>query len=999
METPARLAVRIPNGRVAPLFVLLALSCLTLALPSPAQVPPTFSKGPVNPAYLEYLEAQEAGTIQTVGEGGFGFGNMPEPLDSSHLKTEDFVAHFSCLAIPATYDLRDFGKVSPVKSQGGCGACWAFAAMGSLESSLLPAETWDFSENHLKDTFILTENCCGGGHYHKAMGYLARWSGPGKESDDPYDAGSCTSPDSVPVQKHVQHVIEIPSRSSATDNDGIKSAIMTYGAVHSSFEWSGDQNNTTTYWNTQTWAYYYNGQACCNHAVDIIGWDDNFPASSFSTPPPGDGAWLIKNSWGTGWGDSGFCWASYYDSNFGRAGKTSAAFTAEPTHNYREVYQYDPLGETDGIGDPQGAAVWGANMFTATANHNLAAASTYFNDNGTVWELYIYTGCTSGAPRSGTLAASESGTMALAGYHTIRLNETVALTGGQRFSVIFKLRTPLYDKPLSVEGPPSSAATANPGESFVSLDGIQWTDLTSPYPDTNACIKAFSEGCPTPGAPSGVTATTTRCDDVQVTWDDVPGATSYILKVGTECGEAMKTFEDVTSPYTDTTAGEGWTYQYWVQAVNACGAGVASSCATGGVPSVPASPEDILTNSSSCDGVQVSWGSVEGATQYWLYRGAECGAADANFEGVVSPFMDTSAVPGTRYQYWVRAVNPCHTGPGSSCAEGTRRSAPPAPTGVQATADRCAGVYVRWDDTDDAGHYQVLRGTTCGVVDATFETWDAMFLDTTAVPGTTYRYWVAGVNVCGQGSESACVVGRCGVPAEPAGVIASQNSCTDVLVTWDPAVGAESYTLARGTACGTLQEIFPGATTPYSDTTAVPGTAYQYWVVAVNECGLSSLSSCARGVRLVAPQPPTTVSADGTTAGNVVTWTDSAGATSYDLRRGPVCGTMLMAFPSVTSPYTDHTAEVGVMYQYWVKARNACGASPDSDCDLAMRPPCFGDMDCNGTVSIGEVQKSINMFLGIFPPDSGADCNGDSEVSIGEVQKVINMFLGLATGC
>ena len=58
-----------------------------------------------------------------------------------------------------------------------------------------------------------------------------------------------------------------------------------------------------------------------------------------------------------------------------------------------------------------------------------------------------------------------------------------------------------------------------------------------------------------------------------------------------------------------------------------------------------------------------------------------------------------------------------------------------------------------------------------------------------------------------------------------------------------------------------------------------------------------------------------------------------------------------------------------------------------------------GDCDSNGTVSIGEVQKAINMFLGTFAPGCGVDCNGDGTVSIGEVQKVINAFLGLASSC
>lgn len=62
-------------------------------------------------------------------------------------------------------------------------------------------------------------------------------------------------------------------------------------------------------------------------------------------------------------------------------------------------------------------------------------------------------------------------------------------------------------------------------------------------------------------------------------------------------------------------------------------------------------------------------------------------------------------------------------------------------------------------------------------------------------------------------------------------------------------------------------------------------------------------------------------------------------------------------------------------------------------------PVIPGDCNGDGTVSIGEVQKAINMFLGTEPVGCGADCDGNGSISIGEVQKVINAFLGVSTTC
>ncbi len=240
-----------------------------------------------------------------------------------------------------------------------------------------------------------------------------------------------------------------------------------------------------------------------NHSVTIVGWDDNFDKNNFSIVPPENGAFIVKNSWGTGFGDKGYFYVSYYDSMIGRdydslftGGAYNAVFMAESPDNYKSIYQYDPLGWTRTIGYPSNpTTAWCANIFTAKSDEALKAVSFYTTDSNCNYEIYIYTNPGSSPINQAGLITSKSGASTFAGYHTINLDSTVQLKAGQNFSVVLKLTTPEYNYPIAIEYPEprySSKANASSGESYVSSDGNTWTDITTDYPNTNVCIKAFT---------------------------------------------------------------------------------------------------------------------------------------------------------------------------------------------------------------------------------------------------------------------------------------------------------------------------------------------------------------------------------------------------------------------------------------------------------------------------------------------------------------------------
>lgn len=471
------------------ILILIALACAPVA----SQTASGLGCAPANPAFTGFMNRNASVnrlSVNLAAESGL----VPEPIDLSH-NTGMAPNLLRTLALPTYYDLRTQNRLTAIRDQGGCGSCWAFASIGSLESSLMPGQPSDFSENNLKNLSGFDFGACSGGNRTMASAYMARWAGPVNETADPYNLSNGNySPPNLAQAASVQDIAFVPDRSGPTDNAAIKQAVMTYGAMYTTYY------HDDTCYNPATYSYYYTGGQYANHAVCIVGWDDSYDKTRFKTAAPANGAFIARNSWGTWWGQSGYFYISYYDSN---VGIENACYVADPTFPYDTVYQYDTFGWIGNVGYGNTTA-WLANVFTAAEDCSLAAASTYAASSGSSYVLYIYRDPTS-TPTSGTLAATKAGSMADPGYHTARLDSPVSLTAGQKFAVVMQLTTPGYNYPIPYERPYSgydSAATASAGQSYISNNGSSWTDITSSYSNTNVCLKAFTSVPAPPPPPS-----------------------------------------------------------------------------------------------------------------------------------------------------------------------------------------------------------------------------------------------------------------------------------------------------------------------------------------------------------------------------------------------------------------------------------------------------------------------------------------------------------------
>jgi len=257
--------------------------------------------------------------------------------------------------------------------------------------------------------------------------------------------------------------------------DTIKGALMDSGAMGTCYYHGGSYG----------YPYHYQPEATSeppNHSVAIVGWDDSKTFSGAPNP----GGWLCKNSWGSNSGEDGHLWISYYDKHAGHHPEMGAvSFRNVEPMQYSSVYSHDTHGWRDTLDNVSAAF----NAFTADGGDPLAAVSFYTAADDVDYTVRIYD-TFSGGVLSEELGKSTSGTIDVTGFHTVDLENLVAMNDGDDFYILVELsdggqaidRTStvpvLLDAPAVIDG--SIVSDAVPGESYY-LDGETWVDLHGLY--------------------------------------------------------------------------------------------------------------------------------------------------------------------------------------------------------------------------------------------------------------------------------------------------------------------------------------------------------------------------------------------------------------------------------------------------------------------------------------------------------------------------------------
>ena len=563
---------------------------------------------------------------------------------------------------PSKFDLRDLGRVTPVKQQNPWGTCWAFAATAAAETSILSAmgktyaETGlDLSERHLawyvaqqvsenisasqagEGLHLYDENpnniLLYGGKEKCAGTLYAQGIGPVPESEYPYRGSegklayeTLLAEKDAYINARIEDyrqayyfLTEDELRSIAEED--YEAALSKYADydVYSEFDdWTISEadepgsgrlrgasytltdNNVFVYWvngtdegidkfgkkpiaevtifgeenilyqdsidqikaeltaghgvsvdikvnentfNRETWAHYYDGyMGTMPHGVCIVGWDDDYPASNFNKTPPGNGAWIVKNSWGSqtdlipdglvapdgttkdanagDWGivdenglHTGYFYLSYYDLGIGIP--ESFAFELKENHDQENALQLDYMpASADEWQHKSEKPVSCANVFTLEKDMRIDEVATRFSMEDEVpvtgftvtFDIYrLRDGAV--APDDGELLATCTREFKNFGYHRVALDAPVYTRAGDRLAIVVRQRHTYGDgstkyvvsaqeslryrsNPLTRRDPVYGTPVINEGESFLKIEGVTekeeastggWLDVCAPF--------------------------------------------------------------------------------------------------------------------------------------------------------------------------------------------------------------------------------------------------------------------------------------------------------------------------------------------------------------------------------------------------------------------------------------------------------------------------------------------------------------------------------------
>jgi C1A family cysteine protease len=429
---------------------------------------------------------------------GTGFRELG--IDLSHLKGDRMPEGITAAALSSKWDWRQQGVVTQVQDQGDCGACYAFASLANFESKLQidGYGLYNFSENNAKECPWHDPSCDGSSYWEMASWFSQK--GTVLESCDPYVPSDVECETACPYIKTLLDwrfiSFEVP------DTNVLKGYIQTYGPVYAAM-YAGSYSDTD-WWQEfsnydGSYTLYYEGPHAPNHAVLIVGWDDDLSHAG------GTGGWIVKNSWGTDWGgpcgygsEGGYFTIAYGSASIGKS--SSFIYAWQDYDPSGAIMYYDEVGLTMAHrirGSVPATTAWGLGTFIPPSHTYVTRVEFYTTDVTTDIDVYIYD-VFDGTVLDNLLWSSLNHSFDEAGYHGVQVDPPLAVMGGDDVIAVVKFSNASFEYPVPADnvGPHETQRT------YVSPNGSDgsWRDLGSEEQD-DVCIRLRISGIantPTP---------------------------------------------------------------------------------------------------------------------------------------------------------------------------------------------------------------------------------------------------------------------------------------------------------------------------------------------------------------------------------------------------------------------------------------------------------------------------------------------------------------------